>query len=165
MNRHILGDPDSGVVKEIIQPDLGKEYGYLRDSKVGELTHAAGVTITSGNVRWVYCSGKTATDDGASSASERDSIVGGDDIYEQTRQVCRNLQRVLAAVGATLDDVVRVRVYVVAPLTPDKFILIHDARSEFFSRDHYPASTLVVVSGLARPQALIEIDADAVVVS
>jgi 2-iminobutanoate/2-iminopropanoate deaminase len=150
--------------KRILDRDLGREYAYLRHSKVGQLTHSAGVVIsTAGGVSFIYCSGKTATHDDAESPEERDSIVGVGDIGEQTRQVCRNLQRVLRQAGADIDDIVRVRVYVVGPLTPAMFAAIHDARSEFFSPEHYPASSLVMVSGLARKEALIEIDADAVV--
>lgn len=147
-----------------IQPDLGKDYAYLKDSKVKQLTHSAGVKIsTSAGLSFIYCSGKTATDDGADTAEARDSIVGGDDIGEQTRQVCRNIQRTLAAAGATMADIVRVRVYVVGPLTNKMFAEIHDARSEFFEPETYPASTLVVVAGLARAEARIEIDADAII--
>lgn len=151
-------------MKEILNRDLGSDYAYLKDSKVGQLTHSAGVVITStGGLRLIYCSGKTATNDTATTAAERDSIVGVGDIGEQTRQVCRNLQATLALAGAAMDDIVRVRVYVVGSLDRAGFGAIHDARSEFFNPDHYPASTLVVVSGLARAEALIEMDADAVV--
>jgi enamine deaminase RidA (YjgF/YER057c/UK114 family) len=51
----------------------------------------------------------------------------------------------------------------VAPMTKDMFGQIHEARAEFFHKEHYPASTLVVISGLARAGALIEIDTDAVI--
>lgn len=154
------------MTKEIINPGLGKDYAYLKDSKVGQLTHSAGVIITNAEgLKFVYCSGKTATNDGAETAQERDSIVGVGDIGEQTRQVCRNLQNTLAAAGATMNDIVRVRVYVVGSLSRADFAAIHDARSEFFQPEHYPASTLIVVSGLARAEALIEMDADAVVLA
>jgi enamine deaminase RidA (YjgF/YER057c/UK114 family) len=56
------------------------------------------------------------------------------------------------------------RVYVVPPFTREKFAAIHEARSPFFRKEHYPASTLVVVHELARPGAMIEIDCDAVVI-
>jgi 2-iminobutanoate/2-iminopropanoate deaminase len=155
---------EASFEKRILGRDLGSEYAYLKNSKVGQLTHSAGVVIsTQAGVAFVYCSGKTATDDGADTPEQRDSVVGVGDIGEQTRQVCRNIQRVLRQAGADIDDIVRVRVYVVGPLTPEMFAAIHDARSEFFSPEHYPASTLIVVSGLARREALIEIDAEAVI--
>lgn len=149
--------------KTIIDRDLGKGFAFFHDAAVNELVHSAGVVVETGDVRFVYCSGKTATNDQSSDPAARDSIVGPGDVKEQTRQVLRNLIGVLGQAGATLDDVVRVRVYVKAPMTREMFTQIHEARSEFFSREHYPASTLVEVSGLARTEALIEIDADAVV--
>lgn len=149
--------------KQIIDPDYGRDLSLLEGSKVNELVHSAGVVVRLGPVKLIYCSGKTATDDQAARKQDRERIVGLGDIREQTRQVLRNLGEVLAGVGATLDDVVRVRVFVVGPMTRAMFQQIHEARAEFFKREHYPASTLVVVSDLARPGALIEIDADAVV--
>jgi 2-iminobutanoate/2-iminopropanoate deaminase len=151
------------VRKSVIDPDYGQGFKYLEGSRVSELSHSAGVVIDLGEASLVYCSGKTATNDQSSDQRERDSLVGGDSVREQTRQVLRNLQGVLAAAGGNLDHVVRVRVYVVAPMTPEMFGQIHEARAEFFKKEHYPASTLVVVSALARPGALIEIDADAVI--
>jgi enamine deaminase RidA (YjgF/YER057c/UK114 family) len=152
------------ISKYVIQPDLGREYRYLAGSKVGQLTHSAGVVITDHfGHRTIHCSGKTATNDQASTPEERDRIVGVGDIYEQTRQVCRNIQGILATVGATMRDIVRVRVFVVAPLRVGDFAKIHDARAEFFDPEHYPASTLVLVAGLVRPEARIEMDAEAVV--
>ena len=85
------------------------------------------------------------------------------DIREQTRQVIKNLRGTLEAAGATIDDIVRMRVFVRPPFTDKDFALVHDARAEFFHKEHYPASTLVIVHALARPEALIEIDCDAVV--
>ena len=89
--------------------------------------------------------------------------MGEGDIREQTRQVIRNLLSALEPVGGTIDDIVRVRVFMTPPFTKEKFAAIHEARAEFFNKDHYPASTLVVVHALARPNAMIEIDADAVI--
>lgn len=151
------------MFKEVVGRDVGKGYGYLASSGVDQLIHSEGVAITDGGVTHIYCSGKTATRDDGATPEERDVVVGVGDVFEQTRQVLRNLQSVLSTVGATIDDIVRVRVYVRAPITPETMGRIHEARAEFFHRDHYPASTLVGVADLARPDALIEIDADAVI--
>ena len=75
----------------------------------------------------------------------------------------RNLLSAPEPVGGTIDDIVRVRVYITPPFSEEKFAAIHEARAEFFHKDHYPASTLVIVHGLARDGAMIEIDADAVI--
>ena len=149
--------------KTIIDPDIGTGFAYLAGSNVKELVHSAGVVIETSECKFIYCSGKTATFDQGTTIEERDTIVAVGDIREQTRQVLRNLEGTLEAAGATIDDIVRVRVYVRPPFTDREFGLIHEARAEFFKKEHYPASTLVIVHALARPDALLEIDCDAVI--
>jgi 2-iminobutanoate/2-iminopropanoate deaminase len=82
-------------------------------------------------------------------------LVGGDDIVAQTRQVFANLAAVLAAAGATFADVVKVTVYLT---NIEDRARINPVRQEVF-RDTRPASTLVEVSALATPGAMVEIDA------
>jgi enamine deaminase RidA (YjgF/YER057c/UK114 family) len=80
---------------------------------------------------------------------------------EQTRGVLDGIKRIVDREGGTMDDIVRVRVFVAA-IDPDALKQIHGVRSEYWTPGRYPASTLVQVSGFVRPDALIEIDADAV---
>ena len=87
-------------------------------------------------------------------------LVGRGDIRAQTRKTLENLQSVLAEGGATMDDVVKVTVFVTN--LAEHFSAIHEVRSEFFKSD-YPASTLVEISRLVDPDMLIEIEAIAVV--
>jgi 2-iminobutanoate/2-iminopropanoate deaminase len=87
--------------------------------------------------------------------------VVGRSIKEQTRQVLDNLKAVLEHEGGSLDDVVRVRVYV-TQLDQQSLRDVHEVRSSYFRQGRYPASTLVRVDQLVRDGALIEIDADAV---
>ena len=100
--------------------------------------------VRFGNLLFVTgCTGVTA--DG--------KVVAGD-VAEQTRQVFRNLQAILAAVGASFSDVLKVTTYLTdvsdAPL-------INPVRQEVFGRTR-PASTLVEISALAVAGARIEID-------
>jgi 2-iminobutanoate/2-iminopropanoate deaminase len=83
------------------------------------------------------------------------AVVGGDDVAAQARQVFANMERVLAAAGATAADVVKVTVYL---LDVDDRPKINPVRQEFFGAAR-PASTLVEVSRLAVPGALLEIEA------
>jgi 2-iminobutanoate/2-iminopropanoate deaminase len=86
---------------------------------------------------------------------DADGGVVGDDVAAQARQVFANMKLVLAAAGATPADVVKVTVYL---LDVDDRPLINPVRQEFFGSAR-PASTLVEVSRLAVPGALLEIEA------
>ena len=86
-------------------------------------------------------------------------LVGVGDIKAQTQQVLKNIDMVLASVGGNMSDIARVTVYVTDMSSLSE---IHEVRAEFFQRP-YPASTLVQVSRLVRPEYLIEIDAVAVI--
>ena len=110
-----------------------------------------GISVPTG--RMVFVSGQVARDvDG--------QLVGRGDIRAQTRKVLENVRAVLAEGGATMDDVVKVTVFVTN--LADNFSAIHEVRAEFFSSG-YPASTLVEISRLVDPDMLIEIEAVAVV--
>ena len=86
-------------------------------------------------------------------------LVGEGDVTEQTRQVFRNMQLVLAAAGCGFDDVVKVVTFL---LNIDDRPAINPVRMEFFGQAR-PASTLVEVSALAVPGALLEIEAVAAI--
>lgn len=109
-----------------------------------------GVAVPAG--RMIFASGQVARDvDG--------QLAGRGDIRAQTRKTLQNLQAVLAEAGATMDDVVKVTVFVTN--LSEHFAAIHEIRAEFFT-SAYPASTLVEVSQLVDPEMLIEIEAIAV---
>jgi reactive intermediate/imine deaminase len=88
----------------------------------------------------------------------RGELVGAGDVVRQAEQVLDNVGAVLRAAGVTVADVVRVGVYLrhMADREP-----VNTARRRYFG-DARPSSTLVEVSALAHPGALIEIDAVAV---
>ncbi|HEX4928643.1 MAG TPA: RidA family protein [Burkholderiales bacterium] len=82
-------------------------------------------------------------------------VVGVGDITMQTEQVLKNLTQALKAAGGTLDDVVRVDVYI---RNMSDFAAIHAVRRRFFPQDP-PSSTMVEVSRLTDERCLIEITA------
>jgi 2-iminobutanoate/2-iminopropanoate deaminase len=86
---------------------------------------------------------------------DAEGTVVGDDVVAQARQVFDIMGRVLAAAGARPADVVKVTIYL---LDVDHRPLINPVRQEFFGSAR-PASTLVEVSRLAFPGALLEIEA------
>ncbi|OLB99232.1 MAG: hypothetical protein AUH30_05485 [Candidatus Rokubacteria bacterium 13_1_40CM_68_15] len=100
----------------------------------------------------IYISGQASLD-----ADGR--LVGRGDVVAQTRKVLDNMKLVLAAAGGTLDDVVKVTVYLG---NVDERPKVNQVRQEYFGANR-PASTLIEISRFAMDGMLIEIEAVAVV--
>ena len=126
--------------REVINP------GFIDSSR---FTFSPGV-VKGGKL--LFISGITATD-------EHGNIVGKGDIVAQTRVIFERIGEILKAAGATFDDVVKTVDYIT---TTKNYRATADIRREFFKKD-FPAATGVIVAGLLRPDALIEIDAVAVI--
>lgn len=88
-------------------------------------------------------------------------LVGLGDPYAQTIQALKNIEQAIHKAGASLERVVRTRIFVTHV---KHWEAVGRAHGEFF-RDIRPASTLVAVSRLIHPDMLVEIEADAVVTS
>jgi reactive intermediate/imine deaminase len=86
---------------------------------------------------------------------EDGSLVGRDDAAEQTRQIFRNMDKVLRAAGAGPADILKVTVYLTDIADRTR---INPVRQQFFGTAR-PASTLVEVSKLAIPGMKVEIEA------
>lgn len=99
----------------------------------------------------VHVSGTTATD-------EAGDVVGEGDPYAQARRALENVERALERTDASLDDVVRTRIF-----TTDirEWEAIGDAHAEAFG-DVRPATSMVEVRRLVSPELLVEIEAVAI---
>ncbi len=111
--------------------------GYARAVRVGPHVHVSGTTATD--------------DDG--------QVVGEGAPYAQTRRAIDDVERALSEAGATLDDVVRTRLYVT---DADDWEAVARAHEEAFG-DTPPATTLVEVTSLVDPAMLVEVEATALV--
>lgn len=113
--------------------------------------HFSQASITEAKGKLLFISGMTARKaDG--------TIAGIGDVSIQTRQVLDNIKAAVEEAGGTLEDICRVDVYV---RNIEHFDAIHKVRREYFPNEA-PASTMVEVSKMVKPEYLIEISAIAV---
>ena len=127
------------MAKEIFNPPtLMKPAGYSHVAKV-----------TSGTL--VYLAGQVSAD-----ASGK--LVGEGNLEAQAEQVFKNLKAGLEAAGGTMADIIKMNVYLVAEVSADEVSKFRAVPYRYVNVDKPPASTLVVVTRLARPGWLIEIE-------
>jgi enamine deaminase RidA (YjgF/YER057c/UK114 family) len=88
------------------------------------------------------------------------TVGAGDDAYEQTKSAIATIEAALHAAGATLEDVVRTRIFV-TDITRD-WEPVGRAHREAFGSIR-PACSMLEVSRLIAPENLVEIEADAVI--
>lgn len=130
-----MSDPPPQV-RLVTVPALGRAPGY---------SHLAEVR----GGRTVYLSGQIAVD-------ERGEVVGAGDFTAQARRVFQNLGLALAEVGLSFDAVVKLTVFLTDLACLPQFRAVRD---EFVNVASPPASSLVEVSALVRPELLIEVEA------
>lgn len=106
--------------------------------------YSQGILREGGKV--LFVAGQTASD-------KEGNVVGKGDIEAQTRQVFKNLSAVLQEAGGSLDNLVMTTTYITDRKYREGY---NRVRSEQY-KNNPPTSTLVIVSGLANPDYLIEI--------
>ena len=122
---------------------------HLKGEREETRSYSRAVKIKGGTT--VYLAGQGATED-----AEGNSLVG--DFTGQAHRCFGRLRELMSDVGGTLDDIVAITVFIVDSRYGDEFTQI---RKGYFSRG-FPTSALITVTGLARPEMLVEIQGIAV---
>lgn len=121
---------------------------FLTLQERGRPVHDYSTVAEVKNSRIVFIAGQVPWNEAGES-------VGIGDPEEQIRQVFRNLDAAVRAAGGTLEDLVKINVY----LTDSRFFpAFRKVRPEFL-KPPYPTSTGVVVTALGYPEWVVEIDA------
>ncbi|MGW5049826.1 RidA family protein [Actinokineospora sp. NPDC004072] len=124
------------------------------------ISHPDGVFPSDGYTHVVTGTGRLVVLSGQMPFDPDGEFVGTGDPAAQARQVFTNIGRCLAAAGASFADLVRLNYYI-TDISHVPVILA--VRDEFIDTDRPPASTVVQVVALYRPDLLMEIDAMAIV--
>ena len=128
------------MTKEFFSPaTLPPPVGYSHIAKVNKGT-------------MIYLAGQVSSD-----ASGK--LVGEGDFEAQAEQVFKNLKIAVEAAGGAMTDIVKLNVYLVAVVGQAEVPKLRAIRDRYVNKEKPPASTLVVVTRLARPGWLVEIEA------
>jgi enamine deaminase RidA (YjgF/YER057c/UK114 family) len=123
---------------------------HLKNERAQARGYSQAVVTEGGRTVWL--AGQVAADDssGRSLAADFDG---------QVREIFARLGRTLEEAGGRLADMVTMTVFITDARLGDRFTQL---RCEIFG-DNYPASALITVAGLARPEMLVEVQGIAVV--
>jgi enamine deaminase RidA (YjgF/YER057c/UK114 family) len=95
---------------------------------------------------------------GTVALDQNGKVFGGTSAYEQTKFIIQKIEKILNQAGATLNDVVRTRMFVTDISRWEEYGKAH---GEFFSGIK-PCTSMIEVKGLIEPEYLIEIEATAI---
>ena len=123
---------------------------YIKRETAQARAYSQAVITEGGRIVWL------AGQVGPADASSRS--LGGD-FDGQVREVFSRLRQTLEEAGGTLADKVTMTVFITDARLGDRFTQL---RKEIFG-DNFPASALITVAGLARPELLVEVQGVAVI--
>lgn len=130
------------------------EIQYLNPEGLSKNPAFSQVVITQGKGKTIYIGGQN-------SINETKEIIGKGDLQAQTLQVMQNIQTALSACNATFENVVKMCIYMVQG--QDLYSGFQASQKFMSGISNPPAISVLIVSGLANPDFLVEIDATAFV--
>jgi 2-iminobutanoate/2-iminopropanoate deaminase len=137
-----LAQGSSTQIKFLNPSSLAKPTGY---------SHAAEIDL--GKSKMLIISGQVALDlDG--------KVVGENNFEQQTEQVFKNIKAIIENSGGTMNDLVKITIYLRDVSNITKF---REIRNKYINVSNPPASTLVEITDLARDEFLVEVEATAVI--
>lgn len=110
--------------------------GYSRAVRIGNIIEVAGTTALDGG-----------------------TVIAPKDGYEQTKFIFQKIEKALQEAGASLQDVVRTRMFVTDIAYSDE---VGQAHSEFF-KEIRPAATILEISKLVDDDLVVEIEVTAII--
>jgi len=130
--------------------------GQLEFPQSKDLPPANGYShvVTAKTGKMIFIAGQVSMD-----ASGK--FLGVGDLKAQTEQALKNLKSALAAAGADFSHVVKINWYI-KNFKPEQLPVIREVRSRYLNKTNPPASTLAGVAELFLADALIEVEAIAV---
>ena len=123
---------------------------YIKRPTAQARAYSQAVITEGGRIVWL--AGQVAAED-----SSGNSLAG--DFDGQVREVFARLNRTLEEAGGSLADMVTMTVFITDARYGDRFT---ELRRETFG-DNFPASALITVAGLARPEMLVEVQGIAMI--
>lgn len=132
-------------MKQINPPSLfnSRQYGFSQ------------VVVADSNGLFFHTAGQVAVDN-------QEKIIGGSDVGKQTQQALKNLKTAIEAGGGKITDVMMIRIYIVKLEGADT-TSIGNALRKAFGTGNLPASCWIGVTSLARPEFLVEIEANGII--
>jgi 2-iminobutanoate/2-iminopropanoate deaminase len=135
---------------------VGVTVGGLAQGRLLKYLNPAGLSMPTGYTHVVIPQGGTPVFIAGQVANDKSgAVVGKGDFRAQTKQVFENLKTAVEAAGGTMSDVAKITIYVT---DLSQIAALREIRQQYFT-GNLPASTLVQVVSLARPEYLLEIEA------
>ena len=103
--------------------------------------------------------GNTIEVTGTVAADDNSNLVGGNNAYEQTKFILQKIEKALKEAGASMEDVVRTRMFVTDISRFEEYAKAH---GEFFSSIR-PCTSMIEIKALVSKEFLIEIEATAII--